>query len=167
MAYHLRLPNLCSQKPGDTPALHFFDLVLVQSSYFLCFFRSVPLITGLPPVGRSQLYLEHLNVRPFVVLVSPPRYLFAARIFQLLWLRLTSHLCQLVDDEISLGKVNVLWSNPAESTWLPFWCSWGFTMTWLLTLVTMPHIPFLFVSSDFCRLAYFSAWVTPIHLATC
>ena len=29
---------------------------------------------------------------------------------------LTSHHCQHVDDETSLGKVNVLLSNPAEST---------------------------------------------------
>ena len=67
LAYHPRLPNLCSQRPDDTPALHFFDSVLAQSSLFLYFFRSVPLITGLPPVGGFLLNLEHLNVRPFIV----------------------------------------------------------------------------------------------------
>ena len=64
-----------------------------------------------------------------------------------------------MDDEISLGKVNVLLSNPAESTLQLFWYSLGFAMMWLLTQIIIPQIPFLFVSSDFCRLAYFSAWV--------
>jgi len=30
----------------------------------------------------------------------------------------------------------------------------------------LPHIQFLFVSTNLCSLAYFSAWVTPNHLAT-
>ena len=75
--------------------------------------------------------------------------------------------CPHVDDQISLGKINVLQSNPAESTTLSSWCSLGFVVMWLLTPITLPHIPFLFISSDFCRLAYFSAWVAPNHLATC
>ena len=73
--------------------------------------------------------------------MRPLRFLFAARLLQLLWLLLTSHQCQLVDDEISLGKVNVIWSNPAESTQLPFWYSSGFTMMWLLQCMGHPRPP--------------------------
>jgi len=130
LAYHPRLPNLCSQRPDDTPALHFFDSVLAQSSLFLYFFRSVPLITGLPPVGGFLLNLEHLNVRPFIV---------------------SWGLRGIYSQLVSSNYYGFGWLLTIASSWTVR------AVACLLARVTMPHIPFLFVSSDFCRLAYFSA----------
>ena len=83
-----------------------------------------------------------------------------------LWLLLTSCLNQPVVDKISAGKVNILQPNPAESTCLSFWYSLGFTMMCLLTQINMPRIPFLFVSSGLCSLAYFRPNLTVSNLAT-
>jgi len=57
------------------------------------------------------------------------------------------------------------------STFVHF-SSFNCSVTSLTLLIELPtlintHIPFLFVSSDVRRLAYFSAWVAPNHLATC
>jgi len=50
----------------------------------------------------------------------------------------------------SPGKSFFLPPIPAASTYLPRLYSLGFARTWLLTRITMPHIPFLFVSTGFC-----------------
>ena len=72
-------------------------------------------------------------------LVSPPIYA-SPRFCQLLWPLLTSHHCQLVDDEISPGKSFSLYPIPAASTIERFWYSSDIAMMWLLTQITMPHI---------------------------
>jgi len=51
---------------------------------------------------------------------------------------------------ISPGKSIFLPPIPAASTYLPLLYSLGIARTWLLTRITMPHIPFLFVSTGFC-----------------
>jgi len=70
-----------------------------------------------------------------------------------------------VDGEISPGKSIILLSNPDAST-----CSRllvvGFAVMWLLTPLNVPHMHFLFVGSDICSFASFTAYLTINQLAT-
>ena len=74
--------------------------------------------------------------------------------------------------QTSLGKVNIFQSIAAASTTYalaskPAECVLDVGEMCHLIRHKQPLMQFLFVSTDLCSPAYFSAWVAPNHLAAC